>query len=1571
MASNILSGDRRWASGRKSGMTILGKVPKPINLPSQRSENNGLDPNVEIVPRGTLSWGSRSSSSTSNVWSSSTLLSPKTDGGTGSPSHYNSRPSSGGSGTRPSTAGSDKSLDSQYAWGSNSRPSTASGLSPSHQGPVLTSRPRSAETRPIIAARPRSAETRPGSSQLSRFAENVPEPAVAWGSTKTADKLGIVSSINHEFSLCSGDFPTLGSEKRNELHGQQGQTFQEHTDASSGPLRSNESLKSPHGEDACMDQEDVDAPRTGRETSYGIAASHNPELNNNSQQAQPHKNLKLAPALFDSWHGPGIHAPDKVLYRGALVGPYGPAGPPGGFPAESFVCYPHPLPSNSEAVPRPGAGSGQYQSTSGDAYHPQLLPNSYMFSSQPVIPALPGPYHTPVPYDGYYSYHQASFCTSGEQQTPSTRGATQPSFFKNPKSNSSITSDEYRNNLGGDVTQRAEVQVPSNRAHTPFQGPYKVLLKQQGDIAKNGPQVKVHGGTLSPTSTQCHVEKPEESISKESELSPGCQKNDMANDMNLEIDHQASLKVAVDGMVQPSNPVISSLEENSRRTSEGILKREPTVAIRAVHDWKHNTGSRKNTALIEKIEGLNSKVRSSENHSIVGELLSKQERLKQPKVANARPEHSIKGRSTSIPDSLEGNSLEMHAIDSTVVSRQSDSDFIPIEAGSHVSKGTHSTPGRGDYRSNSMLDYQIDGGRTRELSDKDSSVVPMEKNITEDAYSDSRDHKNQRAKLKELAAQRAKQLQKEEERTRDQNAKAPAKLEEQNRRSAPSTKPKSNDSSSAGHILHQPEDAGVDTASNVTLPAADMLLQANNDDYNNVGSVVSLPPNSVSHTLETVARDSSATIPILSMEHHTNTTVAAAQDSSQSNASSGSKHRQMGHRRRQKISLDKNTGEKSMMRDNAGSKHLDEALHESKSNEKQFTGEKKESSQKFVEVNAPVLSVDILPHNGDPSLHQKKKNNRNLRNKNKDDTLFGSSIAIHSNEKIEECPSESPTTIPVPPDMETSSVPARISADHSRGQESGDGIVNSQVSSKVVDEVQGRMSSHWRPHPSRKMTRNYQSVRRTDKVHGGETVVWAPIRPANKIEQPEEVKQNSTMGNISDLSQQIGHDISGTKTKRAEMERYVPKPVAKEYLQQGDNQKSLTRDNQMAFDDMPEKPHFDSKVVGLCKFDSSSDFGAETMKPEDMPEKPHLDSKVVGLCKFDGSSDFGAETKKAEENRPGRRGRVHASWRQRSSAESAFPSQTPNENVQPSDGTKIFNKPSHQHLPLPEQVRSDDRESGDSFMQKNSDVVPAPTKDQGMRSKQKHHQTHRVTGSNYGISEDQNFKNETNDKNGDSHLNLDTSENDVRNGKHAVGEHVRSHSRWKPKSQISHQGKGTGGQRNFYHDVRVEKFSYPGTGTNYPSNEGSNTLDQKDQSRNSAPPVEQMHIRKPVGDVNAQYESQVSPPRRYGHLNGRFIREQEPTYRGRDFMHTSGKSNAQRTEDQRRSTPYFEYQPVDPYRKQSNTYHRSKSNIDQEPQGHHAPRQMYKEHHHTQTRNPRRLIRGATTAHVDSNNGEE
>ncbi|KAI3832598.1 hypothetical protein MKW98_002144 [Papaver atlanticum] len=118
---------------------------------------------------GTPSWDSHSSTA-SNPWGSP----PNAGAGAGSPL-LNSRPSSGGTGTRPSTACSDKSHEpAPSAWGSSSRPSSASGVFVSNQTSTGT--------------HPRSADTQPGISQLSRFAELVSENSGVWGSSGNAEK---------------------------------------------------------------------------------------------------------------------------------------------------------------------------------------------------------------------------------------------------------------------------------------------------------------------------------------------------------------------------------------------------------------------------------------------------------------------------------------------------------------------------------------------------------------------------------------------------------------------------------------------------------------------------------------------------------------------------------------------------------------------------------------------------------------------------------------------------------------------------------------------------------------------------------------------------------------------------------------------------------------------------------------------------------------------------------------------------------------------------------------------------------------------------------------------------------------------------------------------------------------------------------------------------------------------------------------------------------------------------------------------------------------------------------------
>lgn len=51
-------------------MTSLGKVPtarRPTNLPSEKSEHNGNDPSVNLVPSGGVGWGSKQNESCSTT----------------------------------------------------------------------------------------------------------------------------------------------------------------------------------------------------------------------------------------------------------------------------------------------------------------------------------------------------------------------------------------------------------------------------------------------------------------------------------------------------------------------------------------------------------------------------------------------------------------------------------------------------------------------------------------------------------------------------------------------------------------------------------------------------------------------------------------------------------------------------------------------------------------------------------------------------------------------------------------------------------------------------------------------------------------------------------------------------------------------------------------------------------------------------------------------------------------------------------------------------------------------------------------------------------------------------------------------------------------------------------------------------------------------------------------------------------------------------------------------------------------------------------------------------------------
>nr|VDD40305.1 unnamed protein product [Brassica oleracea] len=433
------TGDRsRWGTTRRSGMTILGKVavPKPINLPSQRLENQGLDPNVEIVPKGTLSWGSKSPL---NAWGTSSL-SPRTESGPGSPSHLSNRPSSGGSVTRPSTADSDKAHDSSStAWDANSRPSSASGVFPSNQASVALQRPH-------------SADTRPGSSHLSRFAESVSETSATWGQHISHHFLqGVAPTKKDGFSLTSGDFPSLGTEKESTEKSAMPQ------DAGPGTRPASSSGRS--AEERGVDQEanvrigdDSAWRRDNQPYSENKSRYCREEGQLDSRGLQPYPNANF-PHQYDAWRGPPVNNHQGGgWYRGNQ--PYGAPMGPGGFHVDPFPFYPTQVPP----VPGHEAGPRGNHAINEKMFRPPIL-DTY-------VHPRPGFYHGPVPREGYYGPPMGYGGPSNRDLPFAGRPAGPHAYHQHP-------------GQGRYDTSASSVALERNEPSHSQERQYKILLKPQ------------------------------------------------------------------------------------------------------------------------------------------------------------------------------------------------------------------------------------------------------------------------------------------------------------------------------------------------------------------------------------------------------------------------------------------------------------------------------------------------------------------------------------------------------------------------------------------------------------------------------------------------------------------------------------------------------------------------------------------------------------------------------------------------------------------------------------------------------------------------------------------------------------------------------------------------------------------------------------------------------------------------------------------------------------------------------------------------------------------------------------
>ncbi|XP_070053590.1 protein MODIFIER OF SNC1 1 isoform X2 [Nicotiana tomentosiformis] len=1227
MTSSMLAGEKRWASTRRGGMTVLGKVavPKPLNLPSQRLENHGLDPNVEIVPKGTLSWGSRTSSSTSNPWGCSTL-SPNADCGTSSPSHLRSRPSSGGSGTRPSTAGSDRTQEPiTSAWGTNSRPSSASG-------------PLSSNKAPSTLARPRSAETRPGSSQLSRFADPVSEHPVAWGATATAERLGVLFSKNEGFSLSSGDFPTLGSDR--DVSGKT--TESQDRDSCSRPSSASGKVAQPL-EKTTASHSDVKGETFEAWKRDGQSAEDGPQHGMEKWQGDPHHYLgpNVPPHHFDAWHGPPMNAPAGFWYRGPPGGPpYGAPVPPGGFPIEPFPYFRPPIPppaiANTQPVPPPGPRSRGHHPRGGDMYRPQIT-DAYI---RPNMPFRPGFYSGPVAFEGYYG-PPMGYSNSNEREIPLMGMPPGPPVYNRYSGPNTPDPTITHARIGSHGANAKALPEGVESAHPDdAKGPYKVLLKHDArEEGETWEHSAPSNGPYPDRSFQRSLQKHERGGEHEREKElysrrttgsgncyprsyddRGCDSSDNTKANSFEGIN--TMKVADGSWTKKPGYVESS---GGAPPSSSAPERGSTPAVTS-----------RDSSLMQKIEGLNAKVRASDGCYEAPYVSSEEDINKSelnPKVTNSINE--VKGALVSFERTHTGTTGNKGGQLTATMSRR---------------------PNRGVQTKNDNLgkarsDSHDDGWRKRPIAAESSAVASAtclepasnvhacepgpqveaaEQALTDIILSgekeslselhDSADNQAQRAKMKELARQRALQLQKEEEeRSKQQKAKALAKLEELNRRmqagdalSLKAIKDSSPDVMKQDLEGSSPPEPVVPSvrlqARNAALAAQCDVIDTSNHILDK-GSEHTNPPIMLEFGTSIMVQSEIA-IPqpqaLLSKQDANRVATTHGKVACQSSDGGVVKHKRTSHKQRPNMTP-KNMNEKSVLVSvtEVSKGHNDVNINDVPSTEADEVGVSAESNI----VNNAKVAIES-------SAQQRRKGNRTNKNKQKLDTAL-----------------PSPAT-PLP--VQNDSNPAKVSMQQEKLNSSqlvldvssvqaasGDSVVqpSDQSSPLPTEEGHSRVINQWKPQHPRRSQRNQHPNVHTDKFHGGDTVVWAPVRSQSKTEDAAEASQKTASDSVGPLKSDNVVQ-SNSKSKRAEMERYVPKPVAKELAQHASSQPPL--------------------LLSGSSPGSDETTGRADSMPENLPTSSVIESFSIESRIGDGKHNNN------------RQGKAHGVWRQRGSADLAL-----------------------------------------------------------------------------------------------------------------------------------------------------------------------------------------------------------------------------------------------------------------------------------------------------------------------------
>ncbi|KAL5544164.1 hypothetical protein UlMin_007948 [Ulmus minor] len=1406
------------------------------------------------------------------------------------------------------TASSDSAYDpTAYVSGPNSRPASVSG--------ALTSNQTS-----LVSLRPRSAETRLGNSHLSRIAEPS-DHTVAW----TAEKLGVTAPKNDGFSPTSGDFPTLGSGRDNleKNFDSRDQSSHGHSGSSLGVGTVKEMI----GTSVAGDVSGTTNVKDGNVNSW-------------IRDGPPYSEDGSRPGL-EKWQGnPQAYPVPPQHYDAWLGNPI----PPGGFPMEPFPYYRPQIPAaciaNPQPIPPLGAGPGpgprRPHPKDGDMYRPHM-PDPYI---RPGMPIRPGFYPGPVAYEGYYR-PPMGYCSSNERDVSFMGMAAGPPVYNRYPGQSAPEPGNSHGRPSGNGPTNPTLMVEQVESGYPqdTRGPDKVLLKQHDGWDRKNEERKSEDTV--PVSASQFEKRDQARISSWDKEWRSDHRNFRERDPRKALDEEVSSRTSINQSAPGSVEVkCHTSVENMKALDAASQKKLDSKALGLSKVPESVPASPKDSTLIQKIEGLNAKARAPDGRN---ETISVSfEEVQQNKFqVNAKTSHfTNEAGSGSVYHERTHTKIINPASHHAAISVGDKSLESTVGTRTTISRGsTHGMPYRAEHhgrgRHNSQKSYMSESSElvsdihleTSEVHVPDhhrsveatEKLGPLPHGKTEEQSApqmvDPNDSQEQRIKMRE---KRMKKLQEEEEeRIRNQKAKALAKLEELNRRTQAvegSTQKLENASSVViQNKQEEPKTAGESSTVSriydlpksalVSKPNAVAQINASGSGFEiSFVSCSEIPPEAPKNASEKALVIHDQPVP---SQHVVNTATAA--------------HHNNPHVHESNVSKPKHTSFKPKLPPST-------------------TGEPKTQMPVVEKVTAShVVADEVLPSsessvpvnsnaNADSHLHPRKKNNKNWKNKHKMEGILPVSALppLGTKENLEHASLETGQSKASELQLDPSSVQLEsltISRDVDWSSEQHRALPN--------EDSHGRANHQWKHQQSRRMPRNPQANRPSEKFHGGDAVIWAPVRLQNKAEVTQEASPKNFVDAVSAPVKSDGQVQNYSKNNRAELERYVPKPVAKEMAQQGSN-------NQPVASVIKQ-----TTTAG----ESIERAGNVSQGAEGSQHAGIVFGKIPALDSRNGNGN----------GRHNKQGKAHGSWRQRGSTESTsvqvlqegshLSNLGPNNDhnhPQKVDASSVKDEP----RTYDEWSISDDWNTPSNSNSAEPVLVPA-VKDQGITVKGKRHpyKGHKGMGNNRDLDQKKGYGGDS-EKNYTQSSPPDMSQKDLpAASKENRGTGERSVSHWQPKSQAlsgnNQRGNRPNVGQNFGFEAVLDKDANESLGQihldqsisrRHNAEVVSNFGNQEPKRERAAPfkggphSPNQASTNNPVEPAvpatsNARHEQHMpSGFRKNGNQNSRFSRGQDSrgdwNYSGQDNKQHNPPSNR---ESRPRHNSHYKYQPVGPHNYKSNS----------------------------------------------------